>query len=493
MSAADAAREPSRWEPVIGLEIHVQLATRTKMFCGCELSFGDAPNTHTCPVCLAHPGVLPVLNREAVTLAIITGLALGCEVAPSSQFHRKNYFYPDSSKAYQISQYDEPICVGGRVMVLTGEGEFEVGITRAHLEEDAAKLVHLGGGGRRAGAETSGVDFNRGGTPLLEIVSEPDIRTSAQAGAFLRQLRSTLRRLGVSDCNMDEGSMRADANVSVRPLGGDVLGTKTELKNMNSFRFLERGVDAEIARQIAILESGERVTQETLHFDPDSGEIHSLRSKEEAHDYRYLPEPDLVPVVPDPAWVEELRAGLPELPVDLRRRWVRDLGISFEDAEVLSEPEALVRYFEDVAGKADPKSAANWVRGELRAQLRERDQEPWESLVTPAHLADLIGLIDDRTLSVPLAKEVLAQVIATGAAPAVIVQEKGLGQISDESALVEIVERLLAENPAQAAQLREGRDKLVGFFVGQAMKASGGRADPARIGALVREKSGLEK
>lgn len=481
----------TRWEPVIGLEIHVQLLTRTKMFCGCALSFGDEPNSHTCPVCLAHPGVLPVLNAEAVRLAIITGLALGCEIAPSSQFHRKNYFYPDLSKAYQISQYDEPICVGGHVSVLTADGEFEVGITRAHLEEDAAKLVHVGVGGRRAGAESSGVDFNRGGTPLLEIVSEPDIRTSAQAGAFLRQLRSTLRRLGVSDCNMDEGSMRADANVSVRPAGSTGLGTKTELKNMNSFRFLERGVDAEIARQIAILEAGGTVTQETLHFDPDSGEIHSLRSKEEAHDYRYFPEPDLVPVVPDRAWIEELRAGLPELPVDLRRRWVRDLGISFEDAEVLSEPQELVAYFEDVAGRVDPKAAANWVRGELRAQLRELGQEPWESRVTPAHLAELIGLIDDRTLSVPLAKEVLAEVIVSGAAPAAVVEEKGLGQISDEGALVEIVERLLAENPDQAAQLRDGKDKLVGFFVGQAMKASGGRADPARVGALVREKSGL--
>ena len=481
----------SRWEPVIGLEIHVQLLTRTKMFCGCELSFGDAPNSHTCPVCLAHPGVLPVLNREAVRLAIIAGLALGCEIAPSSQFHRKNYFYPDLSKAYQISQYDQPICVGGHVSVLTADGEFEVGITRAHLEEDAAKLIHIGGGGRRAGAESSGVDFNRGGTPLLEIVSEPDIRTSAQAGAFLRQLRSTLRRLGVSDCNMDEGSMRADANVSVRPARSTELGTKTELKNMNSFRFLERGVDAEIARQIAILESGERVFQETLHFDPDSGEIHSLRSKEEAHDYRYFPEPDLVPVVPDRAWIEELRGGLPELPADLRRRWVRDLGISFEDAEVLSEPQELVAYFEDVAARVDPKAAANWVRGELRAQLRELGQEPWESEVTPAHLAALIGLIEDRTLSVPLAKEVLAEVIASGAEPAAVVKDKGLGQISDEGALVEIVERLLAENPDQAAQLREGKDKLVGFFVGQAMKASGGRADPARVGALVREKSGL--
>ncbi|WP_217912879.1 Asp-tRNA(Asn)/Glu-tRNA(Gln) amidotransferase subunit GatB [Miltoncostaea marina] len=477
------------WEAVIGVEIHVQLATRTKMFCGCELRFGDPPNTHTCPVCLAHPGVLPVVNREAVRLAIITGLALGCEIAPRSQFHRKNYFYPDLSKAYQISQYDEPICIGGRVEVLTPEGSFEVGITRAHLEEDAAKLVHVGGGGRRAGAEASGVDFNRGGTPLLEIVTEPDLRTPAQAGAFLRQLRATLRRLGVSDCNMEEGSMRADANVSVRPAGSAGLGTKTELKNMNSFRFLERGMEAEIARQIGIIEAGGRVTQETLHYDPELNEIHSLRSKEEAHDYRYFPEPDLVPVVPDRAWVEELRAGLPALPAVTRRRWTDDLGLTFEDAEVLSEPAELAAYFEAVvATGADPKAAANWIRGELRAQLRELGQEPWESAVTPARMAELLALLGDRTLSVPLAKEVLAEVVRTGAPPARVVEEKGLGQISDEGELVALVERLLADNPAQAEQLRGGKDKVVGFFVGQAMKATGGRADPARVGELVREK-----
>jgi aspartyl-tRNA(Asn)/glutamyl-tRNA(Gln) amidotransferase subunit B len=480
------------WEPVIGLEIHVQLATRTKMFCGCELSFGDPPNTHTCPICLAHPGALPVANMEAVRLGILAGLALGCEVPALSEFHRKNYFYPDLSKAYQISQYDAPLCVDGRVAVLLPDGrELEVGITRAHLEEDAAKLVHLGVGGRRAGAESSGVDFNRGGTPLLEIVTEPDLRSAADAGAFLRQLRQTLRRLGVSDCNMEEGSLRADANVSVRPPGWEALGTKTELKNMNSFRFLERGIAAEIARQTALLEAGGRVVQETLHFDPDSGEIHSLRSKEEAHDYRYFPEPDLVPMAPDPAWVEELRAGLPELPVDRRRRWAADLGLTYEDAEVLSESAELGDYFEAVAASADPKAAANWIRGELRAQLREAGQEPWDSRVTPQLLAELIGLREDRTLSEPAAKEVLAEVVRSGASPRAVVEERGLGQISDDGELAALVERLLAENPDQAAQLRGGKDKLVGYFVGQAMKATGGRADPARVGELVREAAGV--
>jgi aspartyl-tRNA(Asn)/glutamyl-tRNA(Gln) amidotransferase subunit B len=480
------------WEPVIGLEIHVQLATRTKMFCRCELSFGDPPNTHTCPICLAHPGALPVANMEAVRLGILAGLALGCEVPALSEFHRKNYFYPDLSKAYQISQYDAPLCVDGRVAVLLPDGrELEVGITRAHLEEDAAKLVHLGVGGRRAGAESSGVDFNRGGTPLLEIVTEPDLRSAADAGAFLRQLRQTLRRLGVSDCNMEEGSLRADANVSVRPPGSEALGTKTELKNMNSFRFLERGIAAEIARQTALLEAGGRVVQETLHFDPDSGEIHSLRSKEEAHDYRYFPEPDLVPMAPDPAWVEELRAGLPELPVDRRRRWAADLGLTYEDAEVLSESAELGDYFEAVAASADPKAAANWIRGELRAQLREAGQEPWDSRVTPQLLAELIGLREDRTLSEPAAKEVLAEVVRSGASPRAVVEERGLGQISDDGELAALVERLLAENPDQAAQLRGGKDKLVGYFVGQAMKATGGRADPARVGELVREAAGV--
>jgi aspartyl-tRNA(Asn)/glutamyl-tRNA(Gln) amidotransferase subunit B len=491
---SSSARGSSQaWEPIIGLEIHVQLATRTKMFCGCELSFGDPPNTHTCPVCLGHPGALPVTNGEAVRLAVLAGLALGCEVPPASEFHRKNYFYPDLSKAYQISQYDEPLCVDGRSRVLLpGGGELEVGITRAHLEEDAAKLVHLSAGGRRAGAEASGVDFNRAGTPLLEIVTEPDLRAASDASAFLRQLRQTLRALGVSDCNMEEGSLRADANVSVRPMGDDGLGTKTELKNMNSFRFLERAMDAEIARQVALLDAGERVVQETLHFDPDTGEIHPLRSKEEAHDYRYFPEPDLVPMVPDPAWVEKLRAELPELPVDRRRRWAADLGLTYEDAEVLSGTAALGDYFEAVASRTDPKAAANWIRGELRAQLRELGQEPWESRVTPERLAELIGLREDRTLSEPAAKEVLAEVARSGASPRALVEERGLGQISDDGELSALVERLLEENPAQAEQLRGGKDKLVGYFVGQAMKATGGRADPARVGELVRERAGVQ-
>ncbi len=474
------------WEAVIGLEIHAQLLTRTKMFCGCALSFGDPPNTHTCPVCLAHPGALPVVNAEAIRLAVIAGHALGCDIAPSSVFHRKNYFYPDLPKAYQISQYDEPICRGGHFRFLTPEGEMVLGITRAHLEEDAAKLIHVGGDGRRAGAEQSVVDFNRGGTPLLEIVTEPELRDPAHAALFLKQLRLTLVRLGITDGNMEQGSMRADANISIRPAGTTGLGTKTELKNMNSFTFLERGITAEIARQIALVEAGGRVVQETLHYEPATGEIHPLRSKEEAHDYRYFPEPDLVPVAPDPAWVAELRDAMPELPVARRARWMSGYGLSFEDAEVLAETPELADYFEAVAALAPPKSAANWVRGELRAQLRERGEEPWESNVTPEALGAVIAMVEAREVSMPNAKAVLAEVVATGADPRQVVASKGLGAIRDESELVALVARLVAENPDQAQQLRDGRDKVVGYFVGQAMKATQGRADPSRVGELVR-------
>ena len=475
----------SAYEPVIGVEIHVQLSTRTKMFCGCELSFGDPPNTHTCPVCLAHPGVLPVVNEEAIRRALVIGLALGCQIAPRSIFHRKNYFYPDLPKAYQVSQFDIPICGRGEFTAIREDGsELTVGITRAHLEEDAAKLTHEGG--RRAGAEGSVVDFNRGGTPLVEIVTEPDLRSGSDVATFLRQLRQTLLFLGVSDCSMEEGSMRADANVSIRPVGSHELGTKTELKNMNSFRFLERGIEAEIARQEQILSEGGRISQETVHYEPETGHITSLRSKEESHDYRYFPEPDLVPVVPDPAWVESLRADQPELPVPLRRRMVAEMGLSAEDAEVLTESPELVEYFMQAAALADPKACANWIRGELRAQLRETGEEPWQSKVTPAHIAALVDLLAAGTVSVPAAKEVLAGMIETGDQPAAVVESKGLAAM-DDGDLAAIIAELVAANPDQAQQLRDGKDKVLGFFVGQAMKQTGGRANPQSVQKLVRE------
>ncbi len=476
------------WEAVIGIEIHVQLATRTKMFCGCQLSFGDPPNTHTCPVCLAHPGALPYTNAEAIHLGIRAGLALGCDIAPESTFHRKNYFYPDLPKAYQISQYDEPLCVGGSFTYLQEDGEHMVRITRVHLEEDAAKLQHLSSRGRRAGAEQSVVDFNRGGTPLAEIVTEPDLRSGHAAAEFLKQLRQTLREIGVSDCNMDEGSMRADANVSIRPVGSTGLGTKTELKNMNSFTFLRRGVEAEIARQTAIVEAGERVVQETLHFDPVTEELHPLRSKEEAHDYRYFPEPDLVPLAPEPAWVEEIRAELPELPVARRRRYQQELGLTYEDAEVLTETPALSAFFEEAASHVDPKLAANWVRGDLRKLMDDRGEEPWESKITPAALGALITMVEDKSVSRSSAKEdVLPGMAETGDSPAAIVAERGLGAIGGDDELRALVAQAFAKSPEQAQKLREGQEKLAGFFVGQVMKASQGRADAKTVGDIVRE------
>ena len=481
----------SEFEAVIGIEIHVQLLTRTKMFCGCELSFGDPPNTHTCPVCLAHPGALPVTNSEAIRLGILAGLALGCDIADRSVFHRKNYFYPDLPKAYQISQFDEPLCIGGRFTFLQEGGETTIGITRVHLEEDAAKLHHLSATGRRAGAEQSVVDFNRGGTPLAEIVTEPDLRSGEDAADFLKQLRQTLRELGVSDCNMEEGSMRADANVSIRPVGSTELGTKTELKNMNSFTFLRRGVEAEIARQTELLRSGQRVVQETLHFDPVREELHPLRSKEEAHDYRYFPEPDLVPVVPDRSWVDEIRASLPESPVDRRRRFQNDFGLTYEDAEVLTETTELSAYFEQLAAVAPPKPAANWLRGEVRALLTERGVDPWDTPLTPQRLSDLIALVESGGVSRSNAREiVLPAILDSGRDPQEIVDAEGIGAIGDADELRAIVERIFADNPKQAEQLREGQDKLIGFFVGQTMKATQGRADAKAVNGLVREIAG---
>ena len=375
----------TEYEPVIGLEIHVQLKTRTKMFCGCELSFGEEPNTRTCPVCLGLPGTLPVTNAQAVHYGIMMGLALGCEIAPRSIFHRKNYFYPDLSKGYQISQYDIPLCLGGQLG--------DVKIHRIHLEEDAAKLVHVGESGRIHGSEASVVDYNRGGTPLAEIVTEPDIHSAEQARDWLTLLRETLRQLGVSDVNMEEGSLRCDANVSIRPKGSKGLGTKTELKNMNSFRFVAQGINAEIARQTALVESGEQVTQETLHFDPVSGRISSLRSKEEAHDYRYFPEPDLVPIVPTPEMMAAAEAAIPELPAEREARYETDYGIPKDTAHLFAYEPTWGTYFERVAveGNRDAKAAAIWVT-ELRTRLGA-DADPGKSPVVPAQLAALAGLV----------------------------------------------------------------------------------------------------
>ena len=471
-------------EPVIGLEIHVQLATATKLFCGCELSFGAPPNTRTCPVCLGLPGSLPVVNARAIHFGLMIGMALGCEIAPRSIFHRKNYFYPDLPKGYQISQYDAPLCRGGQ---LAG-----VRIHRVHLEEDAAKLVHIGASGRIHGSEQSVVDFNRGGTPLVEIVTEPDVHSPAQAREWLELLRATLRVLGVSDVNMEEGSLRAAANVSLRPVGSEQLGTKTELKNMNSFRFLERGVAAEIERQRAILEAGEEVVQETLHFDPASGAISSLRSKEEAHDYRYFPEPDLVPIATTEAMLDDARAAMPELPAARAERFEHELGLSAERARQLAFRAELGDFYERAlaADAAHPRRLADWVGGELVGALG--DEEPAASTVAPAALAALVAMVAERTLTVTAAREVLSVLVADGGDPAQIVAARGLEAIDDEVGLAAIVARVIAGDPLAAEQVRTGNAKAIGALIGPVMRETRGRADGAEVARLIHEARGLD-
>jgi aspartyl-tRNA(Asn)/glutamyl-tRNA(Gln) amidotransferase subunit B len=470
------------YEPVIGLEIHVQLDTRTKMFCGCELSFGDQPNVHTCAVCLALPGALPVLNERAVHFGIMIGLALGCEISPRSIFHRKNYFYPDSPKAYQISQYDVPICRGGRLG--------EVRIHRVHLEEDAAKLVHVSETGRIHGSDRSVVDFNRCGTPLVEIVSEPDLHSAEQAREWLTLLRGTLKSLGVSDVDMSQGSLRCDANVSIRPVGSSELGTKTELKNMNSFRFLQDGVNAEIERQTKLLAAGEAVVQETLHFDPSSGRLTPLRSKEEAHDYRYFPEPDLGPLVVTDEMLAAARGAMPELPAARAERFERELGLAAGSARDLAFRTERGDYFERALGAANgatPSDVANWI-----PQLVERigaDADPALSQVTPEALGTLAAMVSSKQVSRDAAREVLTRLVAEGGDPREIVEAAGLGALSDEDGgLVAIVDRVIAADPAAAEQLRSGNMKAIGPLVGAVMRETNGRADGGEASRLIRER-----
>jgi aspartyl-tRNA(Asn)/glutamyl-tRNA(Gln) amidotransferase subunit B len=483
MSEAHAGNGAAGLEPVIGLEIHVQLATATKMFCGCDLSFGDPPNTHTCPVCLGLPGSLPVANARAVHFGLMIGLALGSELAPRSIFHRKNYFYPDLPKGYQISQYDEPLCRGGALG--------EVRIHRVHLEEDAAKLTHVGASGRIHGSDASIVDFNRGGTPLAEIVTEPDVRSPEQAGEWLRLLRTTMRTLGVSDVNMEEGSLRCDANISLRPAGSDALGVKTELKNMNSFRFIERGIRAEIARQAKLIEGGGAVTQETLHFDPSSGAITSLRSKEEAHDYRYFPEPDLVPVAIDEQMLAAARADMSELPADRAERFAREAGLSAESAQLLAFSGELGDYFEAaLAAGAEPapppQMLANWIGGELRGRLGEHD-DPAESKVSAAALAALVGMVGAKHVTVGAGRTVLERLIADGGDPAAIVQAEGLAAMDGGDELAGIVAAALEANPDAAQRVREGNAKAIGPIVGHVMRETRGRADGTEVSRLITE------
>jgi aspartyl-tRNA(Asn)/glutamyl-tRNA(Gln) amidotransferase subunit B len=483
--AADA-RGDRELEAVIGLEIHVQLATRTKMFCGCELSFGEPPNTRTCPVCLGLPGSLPVANARAVHLGLMIGLALGSELAPRSIFHRKNYFYPDLPKGYQITQYDEPLCRGGELG--------DVRIHRVHLEEDAAKLIHVGASGRIHGSDTSFVDFNRGGTPLAEIVTEPDLRAPEQASEWLKLLRTTLRQLGVSDVNMEEGSLRCDANISLRPRGSSTLGVKTELKNMNSFRFIERGIRAEIVRQEMLLGEGGQVVQETLHFDPASGSITSLRSKEEAHDYRYFPEPDLIPVAIDDDMLAAARADMSELPADRAQRLAREHGLSSEVAQMLAFRAELGDYFEAaLSGGADPapppQALANWITGEMLGRLPE-GQEPADSRVKPESMAALVGLVAARRVSVGAARQVLERLIASGGDPQEIIDAEGLAAMDGGSELAEIVAAAVAANADAAERVREGNAKAIGPIVGHVMRETKGRADGTEVARLIHQQIG---
>ena len=476
-------------EPVIGLEVHVELDTATKMFCSCAVTKGDPPNTHTCPVCLAHPGALPVVNQRAVEYAARIALALNCTVRPRNVFHRKNYFYPDLPKAYQISQFDLPLAVDGWFEYWLGDEKLRCGIARVHMEEDAAKLVHAGGDtGRIAGSDYTVVDFNRGGTPLIEIVSEPEIPSPAAAREFLQQLRDLVIELGVSECNMEEGQVRWDANISVRPVGNAELGTRTELKNMNSFRYLQQALEAEIPRQVELLEAGGRIDQETLHFDPATGTTTPLRSKEEAHDYRYFPEPDLVPLVMDPHWVESVRAGLPELPGARIARFTEQYGLSRADAVVLGGAGALARFYEGVVAQGvDPKPAANWTMGEYLAHLNAAGLEPGHGHVTPERLAKLVRLVADGTVSTSAAKDVFARMIAERAEPEAIVESHGLGQISDSAQLEAAVAEVVASNPAQVEQYRGGKQQVIGYLVGQVMKVTGGRANPKLVNELLRK------
>jgi aspartyl-tRNA(Asn)/glutamyl-tRNA(Gln) amidotransferase subunit B len=475
-----AARE---YEAVIGLELHVQLKTRTKMFCGCSLSFGDDPNTHTCPICLGHPGSLPVVNERAVDFGLMIALALGCDIAPRSIFHRKNYFYPDLPKGYQISQYDIPLATGGSLG--------DVRIHRVHLEEDAAKLVHAGESGRIHGSEASIVDFNRGGTPLVEIVTEPDLRSPEEAAEFGRLLQATVRQMGVSDAHMEEGSLRADANVSLRPAGEATFGTKTELKNMNSWSFLRRGIQAELARQEEIMRGGGEVEQETLHFDPQTGALAPLRSKEEAHDYRYFPEPDLVPLAPTEEMITRAREAIPELPPQRAERFERELGLPAETARLLAHRFELGDFYERAVaagdGAADPKTLANWVKNELVPRLGDAEPEQWK--VEPGALARLVALVGEKSVSQSAAKDVLDTLVAEGGDPQAIVDAKGLAKAGGDE-LAEVVDRALADNADAVEKVKAGQDKAIGAIVGAVMRETKGRADGGEVQRLIRERIG---
>jgi aspartyl-tRNA(Asn)/glutamyl-tRNA(Gln) amidotransferase subunit B len=476
----------AKYEPVIGLEVHVQLATRTKIFCSCPTSFGAPPNQNVCPVCLGLPGALPVLNKHAVEMAIQAAVVLNCKVNPFSRFARKNYFYPDLPKGYQISQYDQPLAEHGWVDVEVGGQKKRIGITRIHMEDDAGKSIH---DGFRDSERYSYVDLNRSGTPLIEIVSEPDMRSADEAYEYLTQIKQVLQFIEVSSCDMEKGHLRCDANVSVRLRGAEKLGTKAEVKNLNSFRFLKLALEYEIERQVELVERGGKVVQETRLYNPDSGETVSMRSKEHAHDYRYFPEPDLVPLRVSEAWLSSLSAQIPELPLTKRARFIEQLGLREYDADVLTQTRAASEYFEKAAAvSGDARTTANWVMGDLSAALNADDKDFSDSPVTPEKLGELIALIGKGELTGKLAKEVFPKMYQTGDSAPAIMEREGLKQISDTGALEKIVNDVLAGNPKQVEQYKGGKTTVIGFLVGQVMKASRGQANPATVNELLKNK-----
>lgn len=472
-----------KYEAVIGLEVHAQMLTETKIFCGCSTTFGAEPNTQTCPVDIGLPGVLPVLNKKAVEFAIKTGLAMNCRINAYSRFARKNYFYPDLPKGYQISQYELPICEHGAIEIVVDGKVKSIGITRIHMEEDAGKNIHEGGGAY------SFVDLNRAGVPLMEIVSEPDIRTPREAAEYMRKMRSILRYLGVCDGNMEQGSLRCDANISVRPVGQKEFGTKTELKNMNSFRFVEKALEYEIKRQVRVLEEGGKIIQETRLWDSAAGVTQSMRTKEEAHDYRYFPEPDLVPIVAEKEWIDNIKASLPELPDAKRERFVSQYGLPEYDADLLTSEKPIASWYEDaVKAGGQPKAVSNWMMGDLMRLLNEENRPIEECPMQPAQLAGMLRLIDNGTISGKIAKTVFEEMYRSGKDAETVVKEKGLVQISDEAAIEKAIDEVLARSQKEVERYKAGDEKLIGFFVGQVMKATKGRANPQLLNELLKKK-----